>query len=276
MFEDISKVILFSDMDGTLLTSKKKINDGDLEAIKRFTALGGKFTVATGRTIQTFEQYRDALELREPVILYNGALIYDYSSKETLYMNPLPENAKDVALEIYETMPEAGGEVLRPDGTYVFRNNDYEKLHTELCGIDPEYADLKDIDSREWLKVLFAMAPEEIPHMELLVHQNGYDSIDFVKSSNIFYEMLTKGVSKGSALQEYRKLEGYGDYTFVSIGDYDNDVEMIEYADFGACPSNAQDSVKSKAKLVLEKSCDECAVAELIDYIIAKCKVNNK
>ena len=49
MFEDISKVILLSDMDGTLLNGKKQITDIDRAAIKRFTELGGKFTVATGR-----------------------------------------------------------------------------------------------------------------------------------------------------------------------------------------------------------------------------------
>ena len=104
MFEDLSKVILFSDMDGTLLTSKKEITQKDLDAIKRFTSLGGKFTVATGRTVQTFEQYRDMLDINIPIILFNGALIYDYSTKETLYMNPLPENAKDIALEILANM----------------------------------------------------------------------------------------------------------------------------------------------------------------------------
>jgi len=271
LFEDISKVILFSDMDGTLLTTKKEITGKDLDAIKRFVSLGGKFTIATGRTVQTFEQYRDMLGIDIPIILYNGALIYDYSTKETLYMNSLPENAKDIALEILENMPEAGGEVLKADGTYVFRNNDYEQLHTDLCQIVPNYSELKDIDSAGWLKVLFAMAPEQIPHMELLVHQNGYDSVDFVKSSDIFYEMLTQGVSKGSALSEYRKIKGYEDYTFVAVGDFDNDLEMVAEADLGACPANAEESVKQKADLILKNTCDEGAVAELIDYIIKKC-----
>lgn len=271
MFEDISKVILFSDMDGTLLTTKKEITDKDLDAIKRFVSLGGKFTIATGRTVQTFEQYRDMLGIDIPVILYNGALIYDYSTKETLYMNALPENAKDIALEILENMPEAGGEVLKADGTYVFRNNDYEQLHTDLCQIVPNYSELKDIDSAGWLKVLFAMAPEEIPHMDLFVHQNGYDSVDFVKSSDIFYEMLTQGVSKGSALSRYRSLKGYEDFTFVAIGDYDNDLEMIEEAELGVCPANAEESVKAKADMLLKSTCDEGAIAELIDYIIDKC-----
>lgn len=255
-------------MDGTLLTTDKKINSTDLEAIRKFTSLGGKFTVATGRTIQTFEQYRNALDLKEPVVLYNGALIYDYETKETLYMNALPDNAKDVAMELLAKMPEAGGEVLRKDGTFVFRNNEYEQRHTDLCGIIPNYSEIEKIDCEGWLKVLFAMAPEEMPHMELLVHQMGCNTIDFVKSTDIFYEMLTHGVSKGAALDEYRRLNGMSDYTFVAIGDYDNDIEMVEAADLGVCPSNAAESVKAKADLVLTKSCDEGAVAELIEYII--------
>lgn len=80
MFDDISKVILLSDMDGTLLNSKKEISDADRSAIRRFTELGGKFTIATGRTIQSFEQYVEMLELKMPVIMYNGAAIHDYIS----------------------------------------------------------------------------------------------------------------------------------------------------------------------------------------------------
>lgn len=271
MFEDINKVIILSDMDGTLLNSKKEITERDMAAINKFTSMGGKFTVATGRTVQTFEQYRNILGIDIPIILFNGALIYNYSTRQTLYINELPEEARQITEEIINLLPEAGGEVLKQDGTYIFRNNDYEQLHTDICKIIPSYSDLKDIDSEGWLKVLFAMAPEDIPHIELLVHQKGYDTVEFVKSSNIFYEMLTKGITKGSALGEYRKLEGFEDYTFVSVGDFDNDIEMIKAADLGACPSNAEEDVKKSADLVLSHSCDDGAVSELIGYVIDRC-----
>ena len=58
---------------------------------------------------------------------------------------------------------------------------------------------------------------------------------------------------------------------FVSIGDFDNDIEMIAEADVGACPANAQDSVKEKADLILKRTNDNGAVAELIEYIIERC-----
>lgn len=272
MFESLERVILLSDMDGTLLNAKKQITDIDRRAIRRFMDMGGKFTVATGRTIQSFEQYRAMIELKMPVIMYNGAAIHDFTSGETLYTHPLPVEAKAIASAILEEMPESGGEVLKTNGTYVFSNTDYQKLHTKLCNIVPNYAGLSEIEDGGWLKVLFSLAPEDIPHMELLVHRKGYDGIvDFVRSSEIFLEMLPKGVSKGSALAEYRKLRGMEGYTFVSIGDFDNDLEMIREADLGACPSNAEGSVKEAADLVLTHSCEDGAVAELIDHIINKC-----
>ena len=65
---------------------------------------------------------------------------------------------------LLEAMPEAGGEVLRTDGTYVFRNTDYQQLHTRLCGIVPEYAELENIEDGGWLKVFYACSKDGRGH----------------------------------------------------------------------------------------------------------------
>lgn len=266
---DIRNVIILSDMDGTLLNSKKQISDIDRAAIEKFTTMGGKFTVATGRTLQSFEQYRSMIDLPMPVVMYNGGGIYDYANEKMLYSRFLPCNAREIAAELLRLMPELGGEVLTSDGTYVFSNTDYMQYHTRICGITPEFADINDIPDNGWFKVLFTIAPEDIPNLELLVRHLGYDKeMDFVKSSDIFLEMLPKGSSKGSALNEYRRIEGMEDMTFVAIGDFNNDIEMIKAADIGACPVNAEEEVKQSADIILEHTNDEGAVAELIEYII--------
>ena len=227
--------------------------------------------MATGRTIQSFEQYLEMLELKEPVIMYNGAAIHDFTAGKTLFTHPLPESAKKTALSILEAMPDLGGEVLKTDGTYVFRNNDYQILHTKICGITPFYQELESIEEGGWLKVLFSMSPEDMDYIQVLVKHIDCCGLSFVKSSDMFYEMLPEGVSKGSALEEYRKLPGFEEFTFVSVGDFDNDIEMIKAADLGACPANAEDSVREKADLILTRTNDEGAVAELIDEIIRRC-----
>lgn len=268
---DITKTIILSDMDGTLLNSDKQINAIDIKAIEKFISLGGKFTVATGRTIQSFAQYREILNLEMPVLMYNGAAIYDYSAGKILYSRPLNAESREMTAELLRLMPEAGGEVVRPDGTYIFSNNKYEQLHTDLCKIIPEYMGIDEIPEGGWLKVLFALAPEKIPELESHIERLGYGNrVDFVRSADIFLEMLPKGISKGSALSEYRKLDGMEDFTFIAVGDFDNDIEMLVNADIGACPANAEQSVKNISDIVLESTNNNGAVAELIEYIINK------
>lgn len=273
LFKDISKIIIMSDMDGTLLTSDKKISEKDLLAIKKFVSLGGKFTVATGRTLESFKQYQEILDLKIPVILYNGGVIYDYPNENVIYAEYLPDNAREITEDLIKAMPEIGGEVLRLNKTSVFRNNYYQKVHTYLCGVTPEYVQLSDIPDGKWLKVLFAMSPEEISTIENIILQKNYTNVEFVKSSGIFMEMLPHNTSKGLALEKYRNFTGMNDYKFVAIGDFDNDIEMIENADFGVCPSNAERSVKEVSDMVLKNSCENGAVSELIDYIIKNCNV---
>lgn len=272
MFDDISKVVLVTDMDGTLLNSKKEVTPTDRAAIEKFMNLGGRFTVATGRTIQSFSAFYDLLDLRFPVIMFNGSVIYDKSSDKILYTEALPEAARDYTLQIMRDMPHIGGEVLKTRSTYVFSNNEYEQRHTDICKVTPEYCKLEEITPGDWQKVLFAMAPEEISDIMELVSKRDYEGVRFVKSADIFFEMIKSDITKGSALARFRHLEGFEDCTFVAAGDYNNDIEMLIEADLGAAPANAQPEVKQAADLVLTHTCDDGAIAELIDVIINKCK----
>lgn len=268
--KDLSNIVLVSDMDGTLLDSKKEISQKNREAIEKFRSMGGRFTIATGRTIQSFAPYAEDLKIDIPIIMYNGAMIYDYSKEEIMCSVYLPKSAKSIAVEIMNNVDNLGGEILRAEGTYIFQNNEYEQLHTDLCGIVPNFCTLKDIECTEWLKVLFASSPENLEKLVDFVAEKGYNEVSFVKSSDIFYEMLEPSSNKGTALEMYRKLDDMKNCIFVSVGDYNNDIEMIKTADIGAVPSNAQPEVKAVADVVLKNSCDEDAIAELIDFIIEK------
>ncbi|MDE5649370.1 MAG: HAD hydrolase family protein, partial [Oscillospiraceae bacterium] len=67
--------------------------------------------------------------------------------------------------------------------------------------------------------------------------------------------------------KEYVKLLNMENFTIVAAGDYHNDIEMLQTADIGAATANAQQDVKNIADIILKKSSDENAIAELIDMI---------
>ena len=55
------------------------------------------------------------------------------------------------------------------------------------------------------MKILFAVDPSDMPRLQAFIQAQNWTDVDFIQSSDSFYEMLPKQVSKGSALIEYRK-----------------------------------------------------------------------
>jgi hydroxymethylpyrimidine pyrophosphatase-like HAD family hydrolase len=152
----------------------------------------------------------------------------------------------------------------------VIRRNAYEDDHIQVCGVEPIFCALEAVPEGEWLKVLFATSADVVDAMAQDAAWKSYPEVSFVRSSDHFYEMLPAGVTKGSALAVYRQMLYPDGITTVAVGDYQNDLEMIVAADFGAVPSNGQACVKAAADYVLERSCDSGAVAELIAVINSK------
>lgn len=266
----LDTTLLMTDLDGTLLPSTKEILPEELEAIRQFRQQGGKFAIATGRTLQAAQRYLDRVQADVPVILFNGAGIYDPLSGTMLDTESLPaEAAFQMTRRVLEAFPEVSAEILRVDGTYVPRMTEYEREHLEICRVEPVLLPLEEIPRGEWLKVLFAIAPEHMPELTAFIQGQGWqEHADFMQSEARFYEMLPKGVTKGSALRKYRRLCHMEEFRIVAAGDFDNDLEMLCAADIGACPSNAQPCVKEVANIQLTQSCETHAIAELIARIM--------
>ena len=76
---------------------------------------------------------------------------------------------------------------------------------------------------------------------------------------------LAPGVCKGSAVKILRDLIGDIN-TVVAVGDYENDISMIKYADFGYATANAADFVKAVADRITVAN-REHAIAAIINEL---------
>ncbi|MBE6837643.1 MAG: Cof-type HAD-IIB family hydrolase [Ruminococcus sp.] len=272
MFEDISKIIFITDMDGTFLPTNKIPSKKNLEAVKKFQELGGRFSIATGRGLQAAQQYFESFTIDFPIVLCNGGLVYDLNNKKSIYDVFLPEISKNYAEEIFDEFDSLGGEVLTIDHVNIpeSRFTPTEVRHVEICKVKPNFVDTLDDISDDWYKVLFCDTIENIDKVIEFVKSKNYVNVDFVRSAPIYYEMLPQNITKGSAITKIRELCDINDCVIVAAGDFNNDIEMLKNADFSFCPSNSTDDVKSVCDVVLENSCDEDAIAVAIEYIISK------
>lgn len=177
--QSLENIMLITDLDGTLLPSSKEISAADAAAISQFRAKGGKFAIATGRTLQAAQRYLNKLKPNIPVILFNGAAIYDPVTEKWLYTEKLPADAVAVTRQVLDAFPDVSAEILRTDGTYVARMTPYEKEHLEICQVEPILAEPEEIPEG-WLKVLFAIAPERMPDLIAYFAAQNWDCADFV------------------------------------------------------------------------------------------------
>ncbi len=269
MLNEVSKVLLITDLDGTLLPHNKKLLPEDINAINRFISDGGRFSIATGRPIQSVATYLKALKVTDPVILYNGSAIYDTISDKFLWCDYLNDKARKLISDVLKAYPDASAEILTEDTIYAFQKNEREEYHIRITNTNPIECSIDEAGDK-WLKALFAIEPERIDRLIKFVAEQNYNDFTYVQSCAFFYEVLPKANSKGTALKRLRDMTGLNNYTVVAVGDYANDIEMLEYADIGVATANASDDVKAIADIVLDKTCDENAIASVIDYIYNK------
>ena len=265
MKRKLSDVLFATDMDDTLLDSEKQISEENRTEIAAFQKAGGKFVIATGRSVPATRPYIEELHIQYPCILYNGAAIYDFAAERFLWTASLPLQAREYFKEIMDAFPEVGAEILKDSRIYVVRTNEHVAWHLKTEHLEYDEVTADEI-ADGWFKILFVMEPEIQNKVWTFMQKKQYEGVSFVKSSEIYLEMMPVGISKGSALMQLADLLGTERENTVGIGDYNNDIELIQNAALGFTVENAPEEIKQLADRVTA-DCNQSAVAEALRYV---------
>ena len=106
---------------------------------------------------------------------------------------------------------------------------------------------------------------QEAPREILQAHPLA-DRFDFIQSERTLFEILPKGVDKGSALPRLAAQVGVDPTHTVAVGDYYNDIAMLRAAGIGYAVANARTAVKEAADR-LTVSNEEHAIAAIVEEL---------
>jgi len=239
-----------SDVDGTLVNKDKRVTPLTREAIKTFQESGGSFTLATGRIERSAIPFCRDLDIRIPVILYNGARIVDPLTEEVLWEKSLHKEDLDRALELrskysFDYLIYSDGEA------YVFERSDSVKLFEKGDG----YKSILITDplmfcEREVTKILMIGDNSLFPGFRNDFNGTRKNPAALVQSESNYLEILPPGVNKGTALDKLQKILGLKRENIVCFGDNMNDIEMLQNAGTGIAMGNALSAVKEAADIV--------------------------
>lgn len=261
-------LLMAVDCDGTLLRNDKTISQGNKDAIRRFRQLGGTFTLATGRSIPTASSYLAELQIDTPVILYNGAMLYDPAGPSVLWEAVLPESVRDLPRQLIERFPGVGIEVLAEDSLYAVHWNSLLDAH--LNGVYPVphvRCSLDEVMDKTWIKLLLALPEQQMPEMIQWLQGLELAGVRLTHSDRCLFEVLPEKAGKGNALRRLCDYTGFPLEKTIAMGDFYNDMDMVREAGFGAAPRSACPELRSLADYVAADN-EQDAVAEVIEYII--------
>lgn len=263
---DFSKIVVMTDLDGTILNDEKKVSPEDMASIREFRKGGGSFAVATGRGYSMARSIIEMLEVHTPCVIFNGAAVYDFDKDEFLWHSDMPSCAVDYIKLLGVTFPDIGVEILCDKAVYVTNDNDVVESHLLMENIKAELCKIDEVPRKNWLKVLIAYPPEKIGEIIEFTKENCKEGVNWVHSSPMYYEMLPEGISKGSGYKRLMELPEYKGKFTVAMGDYGNDYDMIKGADLGVAVENALESVKSVAKLIVSDN-NSSPFTEVLEYL---------
>ena len=238
-------ILICSDVDGTLTAREGFVSDADRDAILRFQAEGGRFTLATGRAPDFADQF--PFRCNAPLIALNGALVWDPQTKNVLARYPMvcpPEMLDFVCRSggvrvsfCYEDQRISGDPARAPE--LILKGADLMKIVVAFRGDEPRALAFRDEAERRFGK-----------------------NYSVSRSWGTGVEILTVGVGKGESLPILRRMLPQV-HTVVGVGDYENDLSLLRCADCSFAPANAYAAAKQAAQTVLSVPAGE-AIAALI------------
>lgn len=248
MFSDI---LLTADYDRTLTGPDSTVPTRNIEAIRYFIENGGVFTVNTGRSVPMARNMMKSIPVNAPLLLYNGSAACDAKTGELSLLHPIELDRKQTVQELLEMFPDLVVEVQGVDAHYNFLPN---PAWEEFCARNGCTHATAEVDRnlgpflkfslygqiRHWsVASLFESSAAEQARMdqaEALLKARYGDAISVFRAAPRIIDVHANGVSKARAAREL--LARLGRKTLVCVGDADNDVPMLDDADYAFCPAD--------------------------------------
>lgn len=245
-----SDILLTVDYDRTLTDLAGQVPARNIEAIEYFVENGGAFTVNTGRSLPQSWDILQNVPMNAPFLCYNGGLAI--ANGKPLFQYPIDLPLEETLRAVCAAFPDLNVDLhgvdahfgFQPTGCweeyYAARNHAWH-LAGEGMDYGPflkfnVYGELRD----DTFYQVFSGTPEEIARMdeaEQWLRDTYADKIIVFRSGARVLNIHAAGVSKIRAARDLQKR--LGRKLLVCVGDEENDLPMLEGADYAFSPSDS-------------------------------------
>ena len=247
---DIRLVMI--DIDGTLCGQSNQVDPVVIAAIAKALKQGIHVGIATGRMYRSAVRFHHTIAANTPLCSYQGALIKHPDGDKVYRHWAIPRDLAQVLIQSFRRHPLIVHTYI-DDELYVQELNPLSLAYAERSQVPihvlPEDGSL----AADPTKVL-AMSEDTDLILEIqavMRDQFPADQLYLTRSVPTFLEATHPIVNKGTAVRYLaEEVLGLQPHQVMTIGDSDNDIEMLAYAGIGVAMGNATPDIQAQANWV--------------------------
>lgn len=244
--------LIAADMDGTLLDDHKQVHDHFWPLVDELFRRGIRFCPASGRQYHTL--YREFGDVADELVYIaeNGAYVVDGRrevSSDTLDDDVVTRLVAAVR-ELREAGADVGAVVCGKDSAYIERDDP-----AFMEQVDHYYASLEVVDdllrrpADAILKVaVFDFASAEAGAARALARFAG--ELRVVVSGEHWVDVMASATNKGEGMRRIQRELGITPAQTMAFGDFLNDCEMMDAAEWSFAMDNSHPQLRAKARFV--------------------------
>ncbi len=237
--------LIATDLDGTLLDSKKNLPGEIFPLIERMTERGILFAPASGRQYASLADFFAPVADKVLFICENGALV-KYKG-ETLYLDPVPDGRIKHALDEIRAIPDLYPMLCGVNSAYIENKDEpFRRYAHDSYTACKETDSLDDVIGKDRICKIaiydalgsaehcMKLLPPRIPDLRAIL--SGYDWCD----------VSAPEADKGEAVRFLRKHFGWEREECAAFGDHMNDYGMLMECGRAFVPENAYAPLKEQ------------------------------
>ena len=257
----MGKLLLF-DLDGTLLTSDKKISEANLIALRKCREIGYLIGVSSSRSEQNCLSFLG--ELNSDILITSGGALVK-KNDEYIYKATFSEEQTNEMINIAKQICGFDCEITIDTIDKHYWNYKVNPFNTSETWGQSSWTDYSNF-REEALKMCVEIFDDSTAN-KLKDALTDCDCIRF--SDGHWYKFTKKGVTKEDSIRFVCESFSISTDEIIAFGDDYSDIGMLKISGIGVAMGNAIDDVKKISDIVIGSN-DESGIAEYLNHLMDK------
>ncbi|MFK3938610.1 Cof-type HAD-IIB family hydrolase [Alkalihalobacillus sp. NPDC078783] len=265
-------------IDGALLRSNSKLSKSTRQSMEYLTKKGVDIALVTSRPYLSAQKIAKSLKIDGYLIAHDGAYVSE-TKKKKLMSKEIPEASVMNMMEglerfrcrthlMYETHAVTSKEKQKNQLIAKMTLGTTDQLYYPLTYVDSLYNYVMDEGQGPLtMQIQFESSIQRKQALDLLTEQN--DDVLVKRLGKDRLSIVSSDVSKAKALQWLCHRKGVSNEELITIGAFEEDIEMMQMAGLGVAMGNAPKPLKDKANWIT-RSVDEDGVSYMIHEVFRK------